>query len=250
MPPPFARQIEFGEALLPVLNERAVMQVLEFENDIETLERAQIRLERYQRFIRRVDGNRAWCLARRNCPVFFMTTLELINLTRWDEAMVQRMVAKLYRDLRLRRMVRVLFQDTWTIIDQENGVIISGSENHETAWDAGAWRMGNGGLVRICLSPWLAFPLVWDMYSALHEQYLRRVTWFNDRVEMFLYLAAHQLRHLWQFEHERKIAQICRLLEIDREADADVYALRVLSRYRQHPADFGLQTAESTTPAQ
>lgn len=77
------------------------------------------------------------------------------------------------------------------------------------------------------------FPVVWDINSALPGQYLRHVTWFNDPLEMLLYLSAHELRHMWQFEHPRKIKQIRQLLEIDDEADADFHALRLLSRYRQ-----------------
>jgi len=55
---------------------------------------------------------------------------------------------------------------------------------------------------------------------------------------MLVYLAADEFRHLWQFEHEAKLNQICKLLEIDDEDEADIFVLRTLSQYRQNPQAF------------
>jgi len=38
---------------------------------------------------------------------------------------------------------------------------------------------------------------------------------------MLLYMTAHELRHLWQWEHPDKARQIRRLLKCDDETDAD-----------------------------
>jgi hypothetical protein len=172
--------------------------------------------------------------ARRQKEVTFMATLELINLTDWDNALVRRIVENLCRHLRLRRQVRFLFQDIWTALDETTGEIVRGTESSETTWDGDAWKMSNGGLVRVCLSSKTVFPVVWDINRALPGQYLRGVTWFANAEEMFLYLAAHEMRHLWQFEHEKKNRQVCRLLNMDDETDADLYALRVLSDHRTY----------------
>jgi len=167
-----------------------------------------------------------------------MSSIELKNLTQWDDTLVHGIVARLCQELRLRKPVRFLFQDTWTAIAEETGEIVAGTESPETTWDGDACKMSNGGWVRVCISTSTVFPMVWNINSALHGQYLRHVTWFNDPLEMLLYLSAHELRHLWQFEHPRKMEQIRHLLEIDDEADSDFHALRLLSRYRPNSADF------------
>jgi hypothetical protein len=167
-----------------------------------------------------------------------MPTIELINLTQWNDALVKGIVARLCQELRLRKQVRFLFQDIWTAIDDETGEIVAGTERPETTWDGDACQMSKGGWARVCISTATVFPVVWNINSALPGQYLRHVTWFNDPLEMLLYLSAHELRHLWQFEHPKKLKQIRQLLQIDDEADADFHALRLLSRYRQNSSDF------------
>lgn len=167
-----------------------------------------------------------------------MVRIELINLTQWDGELVRHVVAQVFDELKLKRSLRFLFQERWTPLDDETGEAITGDDWPVVAWDGDAWEMSNGGFVRICLAPTLKFPLVWNINPELPGQYLRQVTWFRDAKEMFLYLASHELRHLWQFEHEAKLNQICKLLKIDDETDADIFALQMLSRYRQNPDIF------------
>jgi len=165
-----------------------------------------------------------------------MPTIELLNLTSGMMPGPGYHCSTL-PGVRLRKPVRFLFQDIWTSIDEETGEIVAGTESPETTWDGDACKMANGGW-SACASPRPPCSLGLDINSALPGQYLRHVTWFNDPLEMLLYLSAHELRHLWQFEHPKKISQIRQLLEIDDEADADFHALRLLSRYRQNSADF------------
>ena len=167
-----------------------------------------------------------------------MATIELLNLTEWDDALVQGIVTRLCQELGLRKPVRFIFQETWTAIEEETGEIVAGTESPETGWDGTAGKMTNGGWVRVCISSATEFPVVWDINPALPGQYLRHITWFDDPLEMLLYLSAHELRHLWQWEHPKKIEQIRQLLQIDDETDADFHALRLLSRTRQNSADF------------
>jgi hypothetical protein len=232
MPRSDPQQTELGEVRLPVARGRPVLDFIEAADPVGAAEDAQYRLVTYRRHCRRQEGTKLWNKLRRQNRAIFMATLELINLTNWDSSRVLATVGRLYRHLRLRRQTRFLFQDIWTVLDPETGEIVRGTEDPATTWDGDAWKMPNGGLVRICLSEAIAFPLVWDINRVLPGQYLRGVTWFNDAEEMFLYLAAHELRHLWQFEHERKAKQIYRLLGIDDETDADLNALRVLSEHR------------------
>jgi len=170
-----------------------------------------------------------------------MASIQFINLTQGDGKFMLHLVTKLSRELKLRKPVRFLFQDKWTELDEETGEVVPGREWPDVAWDGDAWGWPDSGFVRICLSPTLQFPIVWNINYELPGQYLRQVTWFNDQMEMFVYLAAHEFRHLWQFEHEAKLNQICKLLQIDDEGEADIFALRILSQYRQNPQAFAIE---------
>jgi hypothetical protein len=177
-------------------------------------------------------------------------SIQCSNSTRWDDALVLHLVGKLSYELKLRKPVQFLFQDEWTEInvDVSTGEILPGEARPEITWDGDAWGLSQVNFVRICLSPQISFPLVWDINPALPGGYLRRATWFNDQIEMFVYLAAHEFRHLWQFEHEAKLNQICKLLQIDDEGEADIYALRTLSLYRQNPQAFAIEDVPVTSP--
>jgi hypothetical protein len=158
--------------------------------------------------------------------------LELIDLTRWDKNWVKNTVVRICQDLKLTYQVRFLFQESWTILDRETGIEISNGEKPETSWESYVIPSPNGNIVRICLAPALKFPLVWDNKRALFGQALRRVTWFSAAEEMFLYLAARELRFLWQWENQERREQILDLLVLDYMDEAELYALRELSRYR------------------
>jgi hypothetical protein len=164
--------------------------------------------------------------------------IELVNLSSWDEETIENLTRYFRDDLRIKRSFRFLFQEIWTGLDDETGDVLEGTESLETAWDGDAWGWAKKGFIRVCIAPTISFPVVWDINYALKGQYLRRVTWFNTPPEMFIYLAAHEFRHLWQFEHESKRKQIMKLLAIDDETDADFYALRILSRLREDPEAF------------
>ena len=76
------------------------------------------------------------------------------------------------------------------------------------------------------------YPFVYDINNELKGLYLRKIAVLKDSYELLLYMTAHELRHLWQWEHPDKVRQIRRLLQCDDETDADIYAIITLSRYR------------------
>jgi len=100
-----------------------------------------------------------------------MPTIELNNLTQWDDALVQGIVARLCQELRLRKPVRFIFQETWAGISEETGEIVAGTERPEIHWDGTACKMSNGGWVNVCISPATVFPVVWNINPALPGQY-------------------------------------------------------------------------------
>jgi hypothetical protein len=54
----------------------------------------------------------------------------------------------------------------------------------------------------------------------------------KNAYEMLLYMTAHELRHLYQWENARKARELRRLMKCDDETDADIYAIMTLSRHR------------------
>jgi len=67
----------------------------------------------------------------------------------------------------------------------------------------------------------------------------RRMITARTMAEAAVYLVAHELRHLWQYESGR------RMRDDQKERDADAYAARCLRRYRRA----GLWLALCTSPA-
>jgi len=174
-----------------------------------------------------------------------MANINLFNHARLDSGRVQQTVIKLCRDLQLRKRVRFVFEESWTDLIEETGEIVAGTESMETIWNGDAGKIRGTGQVRVRIPSRVTFPMVWNVRGELSGQYFGRVSYFNNPMEMFLYHAAHELRHLWQLEHSGKRERIDRLGEVDKETDKDLYALGVLSRYRQNPADrcFARRTA-------
>jgi hypothetical protein len=80
--------------------------------------------------------------------------------------------------------------------------------------------------------------MVWNVSGAVSGHYPVRLTCFRHPMEMFIYFAAHELRHLWQLEHPGKTDRQGQFVELDDDADADTYAHGVLSRYRQDRGGF------------
>jgi len=167
-----------------------------------------------------------------------MAHVKFINHLRLDTDLAQETVLKLCRDLQIHKRVKFIFKDTWTDLMEDTGDVVVGTEIKETIWDGGTARTRGGGIVPIRLPSTAVFPLVWQIKGAWFGQSVSRVITFNNPMEMFLYLAAEEIRYLWQLEHPRKLKRIGQLLEFDPKADAAIYALRVLKNYRQKPGDF------------
>ncbi len=153
--------------------------------------------------------------------------LELKNLSRWQDDRIRSVVLSIARDLRLRRDFRFIFQTTWTEID-DYGDVVPETET-EVGFDADAF---DNGVVRVCIDNSMEFPFEYNINEALDGFYLRHVVELRSAYEMFLYMTAHELRHLYQWENARKARQLCRLLRCDDETDADIYAIMTLSRHR------------------
>ena len=173
-------------------------------------------------------------------PVYFMTgtaavlpsdhtshvTIRLRNYSRWDDENIRRVVHWVANDLKLKRDIKFVFQTTWTQID-EDGEIVPDTED-EVGFDGDAY---DNGVIRVCIGK-LDYPFSYDINKELKGSYLRRVMELKDSHELLLYMTAHELRHLWQWAHPDKARQIRRLLKCDDETDADIYAVRTLSLYR------------------
>ncbi len=153
--------------------------------------------------------------------------LELNNLSQWQEERIRRLITSIAKDLKLKRDVRFVFQTTWTEID-DDGDVVPGTEA-EVGFDGDAF---DNGVVRVCIDKSMQFPFAYDINEQLDGFYLRHIVQFKSPHEMFLYMAAHELRHLWQWENPLKARQIRRLLRCDDETDADIYAIMTLSRHR------------------
>jgi phage-related protein len=153
--------------------------------------------------------------------------LELNNLSHWQEDRIRRLVSSIAKDLKLKRDVRFVFQTTWTDID-DYGDVVPHTEA-EVGFDGDAY---DNGVVRVCIDKSMQFPFTYDINEQLEGFYLRHIVQFKNAHEMLLYMTAHELRHLYQWENPLKARQIRRLLRCDDETDADIYATMALSRYR------------------
>ena len=154
-------------------------------------------------------------------------TIRLHNISKWDDDNIRRVVHWVAKDLRLKRDIKFIFQTTWTEID-DDGEVVPDTEA-EVGFDGDAY---NNGVVRVCIGKSLEYPFAYDINEELEGLYLRHITELKDSYELLLYMTAHELRHLWQWEHPDKARQIRRLLQCDDETDADIYAMMTLSLYR------------------
>jgi phage-related protein len=149
------------------------------------------------------------------------------NFSSWEDYHIRKVVSWVAKDLKLRRDIHFIFQSTWTEID-DYGNIVPDTEA-EVGFDGDAY---DNGVVRVCIGKSLEFPFAYDINDELDGFYLRHIVELKDGHEMLLHMTAHELRHLWQWEHPEKARQIRRLLHCDDETDADIYAMMTLSRYR------------------
>lgn len=95
--------------------------------------------------------------------------------------------------------------------------------------DGTAWDTGVACIVLEDLHP---FPYVWRVNPACGEGYVNHTTLIDNAEELFIYLAAHELRHLWQWENKRATSTLLRLMKMTDETDADLYAIRMLSAFK------------------
>jgi hypothetical protein len=153
-------------------------------------------------------------------------TIRLHNYSRWDNENIRGVVHWVAKDLKLRRDIKFIFQSTWTEIDDDGEIIPDSAA--EVGFDGDAY---DNRVVRVCVGK-LDYPFVYDINSELEGFYLRKITEIKNSQEMLLYMTSHELRHLWQWEHPDKARQIRTLLKCDDETDADIYAIMVLSLYR------------------
>lgn len=153
--------------------------------------------------------------------------ITLTNLTDWRDADIKRRVSQIAEDLKLKGDITFVFQAAWTEID-DYGEVIPDTEE-DIGFDGDAY---DNGVVRVCVGTSLEYPFPYDINDELEGFYLRHIVEIKDPYEMFLYMTAHELRHLWQWENADKARQIRRLLKCDDETDADIYAAMTLSRYR------------------
>jgi hypothetical protein len=158
--------------------------------------------------------------------IIVSVTIRLHNYSRWENANIRRVVNWVAKDLKLKRNIKFIFQSTWTEID-DDGEIVADTEA-EVGFDGDAY---DNGVVRVCIGK-LEYPFTYDINQELEGLYLRQITELKNSYEMLLYMTAHELRHLWQWEHPEKARQIRGLLQCDDETDADIYAMMTLSLYR------------------
>lgn len=157
--------------------------------------------------------------------------IDLVNLSEKPDGDLLAVIQDIIDDLELREDVRFLFQRVWTEITDDGQIIPNTAR--DTAFDGDSL---DTNVVRVQISKEIAYPILWAINENLPGEYLRNVNFFNNEEEFFVYFAGHELRHLWQFQNEFKSSLINQLLEMDDECDADIYATRVLSRYREDHA--------------
>jgi len=157
--------------------------------------------------------------------------IKLNNFSNWQDDRVRQLVASIAKDLRLKGDIRFIFQTTWTEIDDDGNV--KPDSEAEVGFDGDAY---DNGVVRVCIDKSMQFPFTYDINEELDDFYLRHIVQLKNAHEMLLYMAAHELRHLYQWENPLKARQIRRLLRCDDETDADIYAIMTLSRYRNSNA--------------
>jgi len=160
--------------------------------------------------------------------------IALNNFTNWKDEDVKRLVSWIAADLRLKGDIRFVLQAVWMEID-DYGEIVPGTEE-DIGFDGDAY---DNGVVRVCVGVSQQYPFPYDINDELPGFYLRHIVELKDAYELLLYMAAHELRHLWQWEQPEKARQIRRLLKCDDETDSDFYALRTLSRYRSRGDNLG-----------
>ncbi len=152
--------------------------------------------------------------------------LTLNNYTSWESRFIRAEVLRIAEDLKLEGDIRFIFQAKWTDITDEGDIVLDTEQ--DVGFDGDAY--GNG-VIRVCVGP-QAYPFTYTINEELPGFYLRQVVEIREPYEMFLYMTAHELRHLWQWEHPLQARQIRRLLKCDDETDADIYATMTLSRHR------------------
>lgn len=74
------------------------------------------------------------------------------------------------------------------------------------------------------------FPFMLTPYQ--YGQHKGRKVWIANRIEMLVYIAAHELRHIWQGKAKNKSGYAWGSRGRYSEIDTEAYALRMLRRWR------------------
>lgn len=130
------------------------------------------------------------------------------------------------------------FHEQWHPIDEQCQEIL-GANHPQPCYDGDAHEYYEGPrqtprhAVRVFINPQNVYPLHWRTRGiGTGQGYLTHVHTFESPEELFVYLAAHEIRHIWQFTHRSSARKIRGLLRCNDEMDADLYASRMLSRCR------------------
>ena len=148
-----------------------------------------------------------------------------VTSTTWAREVVE----WLMDDLQLRHPVVFYLQGRRTKLDVLGKPILGTEEQAAFGFDGDAYAIG---VVRVALDASTEYPFTWSTENDLEGRYLNDVIYLEDPNDSFIYLAAHELRHLWQWKHPREIRLICHLLQCSDEMDADLYAARMLGKYK------------------
>jgi hypothetical protein len=148
-----------------------------------------------------------------------------VTSTTWAREVVE----WLMDDLQLRHPVVFYLQGRRTKLDVWGKPILGTEEQAAFGFDGDAY---DNGVVRVALDASTEYPITWSTDNELVGNYLNEVIYLEDSNDSFIYMAAHELRHLWQWQHPREIRLICHLLQCDDEMDSDLYAARMLGKYK------------------
>jgi hypothetical protein len=143
----------------------------------------------------------------------------------FDEAWAHGWAAWLMGDLNIRKPVHFYLQGVWVEIDNDG---LPKNETATTEFDHDGTAYDNN-VVQVAINPRSIFPARWGPTG---RAYLSGVAQLENAHELFIWLAAHELRHLWQWQNKKQARQLRSLLKVGDEMEADLYAARQLSAYK------------------
>ena len=151
--------------------------------------------------------------------------IDLINSSSYSSKLLQRYINFVIKGVkkRLPSYSSVEFSDV--VFDQD----LKGNRtyDYDCEWDATAW----GNKVWICLSPKFEFPFVIFVNEELKGKY-QNGTYIKDKEEFFIHFIAHELYHIIRY-HDPKLRIAHKLLQLDEEGEADIFASAKLNEWRK-----------------